>query len=179
LKKIDPQQKYFLTINEFCKVKNVPKDRSNIAKVRYLNDSGDSYQKLEKKILDKKYCPVDLSAKPINLIMSDGGYDLIEITNVIDDYGIDGKKKKDLQLNKTTKHKIKTAQMLFSNLKECIKNLLQGLIDNSLMVVDNAEQIFKLFDASLLLLQTKFEVPSVSSLTACCVPIFAMFGKKK
>jgi len=33
-----------------------------------------------------------------------------------------------LQLNKTTKHKIKTAQMLFSNLKECIKNLLQGLL---------------------------------------------------
>jgi hypothetical protein len=46
------------------------------------------------------------------------------------------------------------------------------------MVVDNAESMFKLFDASLMLLQSNFEVPSMSSLTACCVPIFAKFSKK-
>jgi hypothetical protein len=47
------------------------------------------------------------------------------------------------------------------------------------MFVDNADSMFKLFDASLELLKFKFEVPSVSSLTACCAPIFTMIGNKK
>jgi len=135
LKSIDPQQKYFITINEYCQIKNVPIDRSNIAKVKYLNNSGDSYQKLEKKILDKKYCPIDLSVKPINLIMPNGGYDLMEIANVINHYGLYKSKKtkskdksKDKEIDNSTRHKIKTTQMLFDNLKECIKNLLQGLL---------------------------------------------------
>ena len=132
LKKIDPQQKYFITINEYCKVKNVPKDRSNIAKVRYLDDSGDSYQKLEKKTLDKKYCPIDLSEQPINLVMPNGGYDLIEIADTINKYGLRNGLRNNIIKNKlvdnSTNHKIKTTQMLFSNIKECIKNLLQGLL---------------------------------------------------
>jgi len=82
-------------------------------------------------------------------------------------------------MNSDLKKLLTSGQIKLDDIVGLLKNLLQGLIDNSLMVVDNAEQIFKLFDASLMLLQTKFEVPSVSSLTACCLPIFAMFGKKK
>lgn len=128
LKKIDPQQKYFITINEYCQVKNVPKDRSNIAKVRYLDASGDSYQKLEKKTLDKKYCPIDLSEQPINLVMPNGGYDLMEIADTINKYGLRNNIMAHKSVDNSTNHKIKTAHMLFSNLKECIKNLLQGLL---------------------------------------------------
>jgi hypothetical protein len=82
-------------------------------------------------------------------------------------------------MNSDLKKLLTSGQIKLDDIVGLLKNLLQGLIDNSLMVVDNADQIFKLFDASLLLLETKFEVPSVSSLTTCCVPIFAMFGKKK
>lgn len=128
LKKIDPQQKYFITIDNYCKIKNIPKDRSNIAKVRYLNKSGDSYQKLENKHLDKKYCPIDLSEQPINLVMINGGYNLIDIANIINRYGMNERKQKDIHANEIIKHKIKTGQMLFKNIKECIKNLLQGLL---------------------------------------------------
>lgn len=158
LKSIDPEQQYFLTINKYCKVKKIPTDRSNIAKVEYLhnynnNDNNDNnsnkykykYHKLEKKSLDKKYCPVDLSRKPINLIMSNGGYDLIEIADIVNYYGIDGidgidginsinvidskyKKHSQTNIDELTKHKITTSKMLFRNLKECIKNLLKGLL---------------------------------------------------
>lgn len=126
LKKLDPHQKHFITLNDYCKLKQVPADRSNIARVRYTDNSGTYFQKLEKKPLDKKYCPVDLSMQPINLIMPYGGYDLIEIAEIIEKYGLDKNKGQSLDDNK--KHKLTTARMFFSNLQSCIKNLLLGLL---------------------------------------------------
>lgn len=126
LKKLDPHQKHFITLNDYCKLKRVPVDRSNIASVRYTDTSGTYFQKLEKKSLDKKYCPVDLSMQPINLIMPYGGYDLIEIAHIIDKYGLDINKGKLLDDNK--QNKLTTARMLFKNLRNCIKNLLLGLL---------------------------------------------------
>jgi len=82
-------------------------------------------------------------------------------------------------MNSELKNLLVGGKIKLDDIVNLIKSLLKGLIDNSLMIVDNAESIYKLFDASLLLLQTKFEVPSVSSLTACCVPIFEMISKKK
>lgn len=126
LKRLDPNQKQFITLNEYCKLKHIPNNRSNIAKVRYMDNSGSYYQKLERKSLDKKYCPVDLTMKPINLIMPYGGYDLIEIADVVNKYGLNTKQSQ--KLNPSTKHKLTTARMLFMNIKECVKNLLKGLL---------------------------------------------------
>jgi serine/threonine protein kinase len=52
----------------------------------------------------------------------------MDMANTINQYGMDKANTKMSQLDKSSKHKIKTAQMLFSNLKECIKNLLQGVL---------------------------------------------------
>jgi serine/threonine protein kinase len=126
LKSIDPEQQYFLTINKYCKVKKIPKDRTNVVKVQYLNNNNsEHYNKLENKTLDKVVCGIDLSAKPINLIMTNGGYDLFDIGNIINDYGLDNK---NIKLKESTKHKIKTSNMLFDNLKDNINNLLKGLL---------------------------------------------------
>jgi serine/threonine protein kinase len=129
LKKIDPSQQYFITLNEYCRIRQIPSDRSNITRVRYTDDSGTYYQKLEKKPLDKKFCPVDLSMRPINLVMPYGGIDLMELAQLIDKYGINiNSGKKTQALDDTKKQKIKTARMMFANLRECIKNLLMGLL---------------------------------------------------
>ena len=85
-------------------------------------------------------------------------------------------------MNSDLKNLLVGGKIKLDDIVNLIKSLLKGLIDNSLMVVDNAQSMFKLFDASLELLKFKFEVPSVSSLaslTQCCVPIFAMLQKKK
>lgn len=124
LKSIDPQQKYFITINEHCKIKNIPRDRSNVVSVKYLNDSSSYYHKIEQKKLDKKYCPIDLSMQPLNLVMPYGGYDLVEIANIINRYGIS---KKLSNIDTQAKNKLMIGRMLFNNLKSCIKNLLTGL----------------------------------------------------
>ena len=130
LKSIDPQQKYFITINEYCKIKNVPQDRSNIARVKYVGDISGYYQKLEKKDLDKKYCPIDLAKNPLNLVMPHGGYDLIDISNAINYYGLSDKymtSDKYKKLDIAIKNKLMIGRKLFKNLKKCIKNLLTGL----------------------------------------------------
>ena len=109
LKQIDPKMKYFITIKEYCKVQDVPKDRHNIVKVKYTiknttinstnNNYGNNgtsnnsdlynkktYTRMQNKKLDKNYCPVDLSKKPINIIMPYGGYDLFTILVAITNY---------------------------------------------------------------------------------------------
>jgi hypothetical protein len=82
-------------------------------------------------------------------------------------------------MNSELKNLLVSGKIQIDDIVNLIKSLLKGLIDNSLIFVDNADSMFKLFDASLELLKFKFEVPSVSSLTACCAPIFTMIGNKK
>ena len=79
LKYIDPNQKYFLYIKEYCKIRDVPKDRSNVASVRFLDDESLEIQRLEKKKLDKYHCEVDLELEPRNLVLTDGGKELGDV----------------------------------------------------------------------------------------------------
>ena len=110
------------------------------------------------------------------------------VTDVLEDGKLDSSDVPKLVLLITTlmnselKNLLVGGKIKLDDIVNLIKSLLKGLIDNSLMVVDNAQSMFKLFDASLELLKFKFEVPSVSSLASlnqCCVPIFAMLQKKK
>lgn len=112
LNSIDPQQKYFITFKDFCILKNIPNNRSNAVKVHHYDKRTLKNFKLkEKKILDKKYCPIDLDLKPINLIMPYAGYNLL-----------------DLYTQKPTDN---TFLLIRDNLpkyfKDCFKNLLLGL----------------------------------------------------
>ncbi len=149
LKQIDPKMKYFITIKEHCSVQNVPKDRSNIVKVKYkkkknntynsqYNNSNSSntytdlynktkYTKIQNKTLDKKYCPVDLSKNPINIIMPYGGYDLFNIIVSIDDSILDNKIKNYNLINKIIKKQQYIANILFINFKKYFKDMLYGL----------------------------------------------------
>lgn len=127
LKKVDPKQKYFLTINKYCKLKKIPHARSNVTEVEYLNVKRTNYTKLESKSLDKKFCAIDLYMEPLNLIMPDGGFDLHEIAELATTYYGVSRIEEQKHITKLLKYKIKTAITLFDNLRECIENLLEGL----------------------------------------------------
>ena len=116
LKKLDPQQKYFLYIKQNCNIRKIPQNRSNIASVRYLDNELSYYRKLENKKLDKNYCDIDLSMKPVNLIMSDGGYDFKSILEVYDD----GNKYK-------SSNEYKICEIFFNDFKNQFYYLLTGL----------------------------------------------------
>lgn len=122
LKQIDPHQNYFITIDTICKIKSIPSDRSNIAKVRFTNDTGETFQKLEKKELDEDYCPVDLANEPMNLIMPNAGFSLVDIAYYI------RRVKKNKDVSKFDSSIVKTVNELFKNIKPALKNLLIGLL---------------------------------------------------
>ena len=84
LRRIDPQQKHYITFNNACPIKYLPSDRSDTVSVRCSDESQEKCIKLERKQLDKKYCKIDLRTNPINLIMSYGGYNLINIIDNIE-----------------------------------------------------------------------------------------------
>ena len=122
--KIDPNQNYFITFNNNCILKNIPDNRSNAVEVKQYSSTNDSdsissnytsqkkYRIISKKRkLDKKYCPIDLDLKPINLIMPYAGYDLIEL--------ITKKSSNPLQFL--------ILKNLTKNFKECFKTLLTGI----------------------------------------------------
>jgi serine/threonine protein kinase len=115
LKKIDPKQKYFLYVIDNCKIQKVPKNRSNVASVRFIDDELSSFRKLENKKLDKNYCDIDLSLNPINLIIPDGGYDF---QNIIEAYN--NQKYKDTQ-------EYKVCKLFITDFKNQFRYLLNGL----------------------------------------------------
>ena len=111
LKNLDSNQKYFITFKDACYIKQIPDERSNTVKVKYDNNSHESYDILDKKKHDKEYCPIDLKLNPINFIMPYGGYDLTTILNK----------------KKVTPHIELTRHMLLKHFKSCFKNLLIGI----------------------------------------------------
>lgn len=125
LKKIDPTQKYFITFTDYCKVKTIPKDRNNVASVRYLNNNGENFKELEKKKLAKKFCPVDISKKPINLIMPFAGYNVFDIASFAY-YKNKGKinRKDDNEWD----DKVRIITLLKQNFKYCFKNLIIAVL---------------------------------------------------
>jgi len=114
LKSIDPQQYHFITFESSCYLKKLPNERSNTASVEYDNDTLSSYDILDNKKYDKKYCPIDLRLKPINLIMPYGGYDLLHIS-------------KNKCSKKNLIHFTLTKTMLSKNFKSCLQNIITGL----------------------------------------------------
>lgn len=111
LKQIDPKQNYFLTFEDTCPIKTIPNNRSNTAKVSYNDNSLESYELLNNKEHDKKYCGIDLKLNPINIVMPYGGYDL---TNIID-------------IKNKEPHLQFTRKMLIKHFKSCFKHLLIGI----------------------------------------------------
>jgi len=86
LNNIDPEHKYYTTINNKCIISSVPSDRTDIVSVKYKDDDLTQFENIdvnqngEKKIPDSKYCDVDLELKPVNLIMPYAG---ISLSNVM------------------------------------------------------------------------------------------------
>jgi len=150
LNKLDPQQKYFLSIIDYCPIKTIPQTRSNIARARlsyissYDNSSGSSsetsgktYEILDSKKLDKEYCPVDLSEKPLNIIMQDGGLDLFNLAEYYRN-----NKHNHSKLIKTDPIYI-TSYSLLTDFKMVLKHLLMGLKvmhDNNIVNRDIKEE---------------------------------------
>lgn len=124
LKYIDPNQKYFVYIKENCKIRNVPKERSNLASVRYPDNAYSEIQMLDKKKLDKKHCEVDLMLEPRNLILSDGGKELGDVLHI---------SKKIHLSSSSAKYKseyldeIEMTKLFYKNFKHHIRGLLEGL----------------------------------------------------
>ena len=140
---MDPNQKYFITYESYCKLKHVSNARTNTERVKYTNTSKKYYRSIDNKgklsnykKKDNNKCLVDLSLKPINIIMEYGGYDLFNLKN---DFNKKYKKYKEykeykaktklinpLKLNQYV-HFIKTYEMFKLHFKSCFKNLAIGL----------------------------------------------------
>jgi len=123
LKHIDPNQKYFLYIKDNCKIRDVPKDRSNVASVRFLDEESLEIQMLDKKKLDRYHCEVDLKLEPRNLILSNGGKELGDVLYI----------NEKMHASSGTKYRseysdeINMTKLLYKNFKHHSQYLLQGL----------------------------------------------------
>ena len=113
LNKIDPENKYFITVIDYCNITTLPKDRKDVINVIYKNDAKKKYNTSSKPNLDKKYCHMNLDDKPFNLILPFGGISLAKIMKV------DRKKTNNI---KSIMHKL-----FIINIKNIFKHLLIGL----------------------------------------------------
>lgn len=113
LRKIDKQQKHFITFDESCRLTKIPSNRKNTVSGYYsgrnTNKSINTFNPIEHKQIDRKFCPIDLRLKPINLIMEHGGYSLFDM------------------LTRNTKESHSIMSLVFTNFKSCFRNLLTGL----------------------------------------------------
>jgi len=113
LNKIDPDNKFFITVIDYCNITNLPKDRTDVINVKYKNDKHKKYNTSSKPNLDKKYCHMNLDDKPFNLILPFGGISLSKIMKV------DRKKTNNI---KSIMHKL-----FIVNIKAIFKHLLIGI----------------------------------------------------
>lgn len=114
LKKIDPAKKYYLTFEKYCYMNHIPDDRRDFINVHYLNDEMTKWEVVEgQPEKDKNACRVELSLKPINLIMDYGGYSLTDI----------GAISIKLQGTKARMHKL-----FIDNLAANMKHLVLGIV---------------------------------------------------
>jgi serine/threonine protein kinase len=122
LNKIDNKHMFYVTIDKYCFIDEIPSNRSDLVNVKYkdeqlktynINNNAliDKYGK--KKNIDKHICDVDLDLKPINLIMPYAG---VSLTSVM---------KTDI---KTDSIRGKMHSMFVQNLKHYFKHLIIGLI---------------------------------------------------
>lgn len=127
LKYIDPNQKYFLYIKNNCKIHNVPRDRSNLASVRFLDDESLEIKMIDKKKLDKYHCEVDLELAPHNLILSDGGKELGEVLHIYSKFLTVSDSKLKTEYKSKYLDEIEKSVLLYKNFKHHIKILLEGI----------------------------------------------------
>jgi serine/threonine protein kinase len=118
LKKLDPNKKYFLTIEKHCYINNISSDvsssRSDIALVNYIDDDMKKFVlQPGQKNKDKEYCDIDLSKKPINIIMEYAGYSLKNVMKTSPN-------------NNSTKGIMH--RLFLANIKNNLKHLILGLI---------------------------------------------------
>ena len=130
LKKIDPEHKFYITIDKYCFINEIPEHRTDLTNVKYKDDDLSDYSinttKLldkygKKKKIDKKFCDVDLALKPVNLIMPYAGISLSSIMKT--------KRKGYKDDNKSSNNiKSKMHNMFINNLKIYFKHLVIGLL---------------------------------------------------
>lgn len=114
LQKIDPLQKYFITFENKCFINYIPNDRNDLISVKYKDSDLTSYDTIgDSKGKDKHVCDIDISLKPMNLIMKHGGISLSSIM------------KADIKGNSTL---AKMHGMFLFNLKYYFKHLIIGII---------------------------------------------------
>lgn len=135
LKRIDPNERYFIYIKEHCKIRNVPKERKDMASVRFTgNDFSQAYL-LDKKNLDKQYCDIDLNYSPSNLILSNGGYEMGDVLYTFLKYYSSNPKSMVSSLNKidnakkrdSKEEQVRLALAFFKNFKKHFQHLLEGI----------------------------------------------------
>ena len=82
IKKLDKDNKYFITYTEMCSLNKNQLSRPDIIDVKYEQNDNDLFKimnetELRKK--DKDACYIDFTKKPKNIIMIDGGIDLNKV----------------------------------------------------------------------------------------------------
>ena len=122
LKKIDPGHKFYITIDKYCFINHIPKNRTDLTNVKYKNNNMSDYtinsedlldKNGKKKKIDKQFCDIDLDLKPLNLIMPYAGISLSSI----------------MKTNRKSKNiKGQIHQKFINNLKIYFKHLIIGLL---------------------------------------------------
>jgi serine/threonine protein kinase len=80
LNKLDPIRKYYITYLKYCPITQIPDDRPDIVSVHYTSEKHSKYTLAAgQKGKDKKVCDVDLSMRPLNIILPFAGYSLSKV----------------------------------------------------------------------------------------------------
>jgi serine/threonine protein kinase len=131
LKKLDPLHKFYITIDKYCFINEIPEYRTDLTNVKYKdedlskyninsNNLIDKYGK--KKKIDKHFCDIELDLKPVNLIMPYAGISLSSIMKT------KRKGEKDSKYGKDKSIKSEMHRMFVENLKVYFKHLVIGLL---------------------------------------------------
>ena len=114
LKKLDPTKKYYITFDKYCYINNIPDERKDLISVHYTNEDLSKYEIDDgQSNKDENACDIELSLKPLNLIMEYGGYSLSTII------------KTNLKIIST---KARMHQMFIDNLEIYFKHLILGVV---------------------------------------------------
>ena len=119
LKNLDPGHKFYITIDKYCFINDIPKNRTDLVNVIYKDeklkhlsiDTTDKYNKGKK--IDKHYCDIDIDMKPMNLIMPYAGISLSSVMK---------------SERKRKGFKAEMHQMFVDDLKIYFKHLIIGLL---------------------------------------------------
>ncbi len=114
LRKIDSSKKYYITFDKYCYINEPISDRTDIVNVHYINDELTKWKVTKgQENKDNDACDIELTHKPLNLIMEYGGYSLSNIQRV----------NQRLQGTKAKMH-----QLFIDNLGLYMKHLILGIV---------------------------------------------------